>query len=372
MCDFRFMENWLLDETVDVSASSEDAAFPVSNLSKHSRSDVWRSSGNFVITTSNQKLDFKIAGGGAELTATVGVGTYTATELAAYLEAAMQAFTADIITVSFDAGVWTIETSGAYLSLLWQSGSNTASNLGNALGYGRTTDSTGATSYDSSYLALHTEEWILIDLGTWGTNPVDSAVLIFETGVGSKLSPSATVKLQASQTNVWASPSVNVTLSYDTTYEIYSYFFSSDQNYRYWRIQIVDPQNANGYVEIPKILLSNSVELTLVPENGFEYQVLDMSRLDQTQYGVVFSDIYPFVRDVKFTYSTLTEADVETLWQLFQRVGKTTPIGVVLDSQATTFDKDRFFLYGRMNGDFATKHRSLTYFDSGFGVREAL
>lgn len=366
------MENWLFDDTVNVSASSEDAAFPVSNLTKHSRSDVWRSSGYFVITTSNQKLDFKISSGGAELTATVGVGSYTASELATYLQSALQAFTADRITVSFDAGIWTIETSGSYLSLLWQSGTNSASNLGNTLGFGRTTDSTGATSYDSSYLALHTEEWVLVDLGTWGTNPVDSAVLIFETGVGSKLSPSATVKLQASQTNVWSAPSVDVTMSYDSTYEIYSHFFSSDENYRYWRVKIVDPQNPNGYVELPKLVLSSSVELTLVPENGFEYQMLDMSRLDQTQYGVVFSDVYPFVRDLKFTYSALSEADVETMWQLFQRVGRTTPIGVVLDSQATIFDKDRFFLYGRMNGDFATKHRSLTYFDTGFGVREAL
>src|SRR4051794_23492435 len=115
--------------TVALSASSADTNFPVSNLQSYTRSKVWRSTGNFVIDATNNKIDFVIVNAGAQLTATVASGTYTATTLAAAIVTALAAQDGAhtyTCTYSTTTGKWTIATSGSFLSLLFASGTNSA------------------------------------------------------------------------------------------------------------------------------------------------------------------------------------------------------------------------------------------------------
>lgn len=260
MSDLRIIENLLFDSTVEVTASSEDASFPVSNLTKYLRSDVWRS--------------------------------------------------------------------------------------------------------DSS------SGWVMIDTGSFTDCPVDSCVIFFEPGVGREISEGALVKLQASQTNSWSSPSVDITLTYDQTYETYSHFFSASQNYRYWRIYVDD--TGASYVEIPKIVLGKSIAFTQVPSSGFKQTMEDLSRIEQTAYGHVYSDLYSIRRNFEFQFKSFSEADLELLWKLFRRTGKTTPVAVALDSQATLYDKDRFCAYCLIASDFAADHQYYSYYDTAVTFREAL
>lgn len=374
MSDLRLMENWCFDESVVISASSEDTNFPVSNLAHDGRYKTWRSSGFFKITSSNNRLDYKDASGGSELSATILVGEYTPEDLATAIEDAMRAVSAlgHTYTVTYADGYWTIATSGGFLSLLWQSGTNTATSIGPSIGFSSAYNNTGAITYQSPNIAIHTEEYAVIDLGTWGTNPVDSVAIVYNPMVGCKLSASAVVKIEANQTNVWTSPALSTTLSFDTTYETYTNFYSSDQSYRYWRLQIVDPTNPYLYVEVPKLILSDSIQLTQVPSTGFGHQLSDPSIIKKTPYGQVFGDVLPGVRAIDFSYRALSEADLEDIYELYTRVGKTTPIGVVLDSQATLFDKDRFFMYGRFTREFSAKHDFYSYFDIDISLDEAL
>lgn len=374
MSSFRFLENWLFDSTVGLSASSETAGFPASNLARHGRAEVWRSSGTFVITASNGKINFKTASGGSELTATVPPGQYTADELAAEIAFRMNAVSGSVISCSYNSstGYWTISTTGSFLSLLFLTGTDTATNIATDIGFSRSFDMTGGTSYISPFIAIHTEEWVLIDLRTWATNPVDSFAMLFDQRTGCKFSPSATITLEANQTNLWTSPALATSLSLDDNYDIITHFYSSNQDYRYWRIKIVDPRNPYLYVEIPKLMLAKSVQLTQVPETGFTVTDVDLSKLEQTPYGNIYADIYPTRREMQFALPALSSADLEDLHELYKRVGKTTPIAVALDPLATLWDKDRFFLYGRFGSDFGGKQRFYSYFDTGFTVVEAL
>jgi len=215
--EFRIIDDILTQRSeTDITASSTDASFPLSNLKKEQRSAVWRTTGNYVITSSNNKLNFKESGGGPELTATLTAATYTAATLATEIKTQMEAVNgADTITVSRSAatGKWTIATSGAFLSILFSTGTDAATSCRDVIGFG-TNDYTGATTYTGPTVSLHTEEWVRFDFQT--PTDVDSCVLVFDKLEGSKLSTSAVVKVQGNATDTWASPSVNVTLTFDT------------------------------------------------------------------------------------------------------------------------------------------------------------
>jgi hypothetical protein len=102
------------------------------------------------ITSSTEVLDFNI--GGSELSASVTVKVYQDPhELAAAIETAMDALSADEITVTYSnsTGKFTIASGGATLNLLWNTGTNTASTIGTKIGFSVAADDTGATTYTS-------------------------------------------------------------------------------------------------------------------------------------------------------------------------------------------------------------------------------
>jgi hypothetical protein len=369
--EFRIIDDIMTqrDET-DVTASSSDSSFPVANVKKEQRSAVWRSSGNYVITSSNNRINFKESGGGPELTATLTAATYTAATLAAEIKTQMEAVNgADTITVSRSAatGKWTIATSGAFLSILFSTGTNAATSARSVLGFG-SSDFTGATTYTGPSIALHTEEWVTFDLQT--DTEIDSCVLVFDKIDGAKLTTAAVVKIQANATDSWGSPSVDVTLTFDETPEVYSYFWTTAQSHRYWRVNVVDPANPNLYVELSKVILGKATQLSRAPDNGFSISYEDRSKVQETPYGHEYTDIYPIMLSGSFDYTALPYVDVKTLQEVYNRVGNVTPICVVLDSAEALFDKDRMAIYGKLSGSNSYSHQVYNYFNSGLQVRE--
>jgi len=117
--------------------------------------------------------------------------------------------------------------------------------------------------------------------------------------------------------------------------------------------------------------LSKSVAITQVPSSGFKHTMSDISRNEVTAYGHMYSDSYSMVRALEFTYNAFGKEDLELLWQLFRRCGKTTPLAVALDTQGTLYDKDRFCLYAYISSDYSSDHRFYSYFDTAVAFREA-
>ncbi len=121
--------------------------------------DVGPSSNSFVVTTSNNKLDFKIGAG--ELTATITAGTYvmgatqaTAGSLCKAIYDAIHAAEATgtyTVTHSTTTGLTTITRSAGTFEILWKTGTNgsdgTDTHIGTLIGFSDSADDTGALTY---------------------------------------------------------------------------------------------------------------------------------------------------------------------------------------------------------------------------------
>lgn len=372
MSEFRILDyNYVFAGGTTLTASSEDASFPVENIAHFHRSKRWHSSGTFVVDSTNNKINFKDSGGGAELTGTIASGTYTPTTLAAAIDAALEAAGGANYTVAYSesTGKWTITSDGAFLSILWLTGTNTATSIGSTIGFDVSADSTGAVTYTGANIAIHTEESVVFDLGA--TEPINSFAILFDRYLGSELTSNAVLKLQGNASNSWASPSVDVTLSIDSNWDVVTHFFSSNQSYRYWRVKIVDPKNPNFYVSLPTVFLSLATQLTQQPQMGLALSRRDLSRSVRTPYGHKYSDTYPILRAIRFAYANLSEADLQTLELIYERVGSVTPIMVCMDPTATVFDKDRFAIYGYLSDEMSSENQFYTYFNTSLVLEEA-
>ncbi len=373
--EFRILDyNYLFDSSVLLTPSSEDAAFPVENISHFHRSKAWHSAGCFVINSANDKLNF--ADGGGELTATIASATYaTPAALAAAIDTALEAAGGANYTVAFSSstGKWTITSDGGTFSLLCLTGAD-GPMLGNTsifttIGFSVAADLSGALTYTGTLIAIHTEESVVIDLGA--SEPINSFAILFDRYLGSGLTSSAVLKLQGNASNSWASPSVDTTLSVDSNWDVVTHFYSSNQTYRYWRIKIVDPQNPVLYISLPTCFLSLATQLSQQPQMGMALSRKDLSRSPRTAYGHRYTDIYPTLRQVKFAYANLLESDVQTLELIYERVGSVTPIMLCLDATGSVFDKDRFALYGYLGEDQTSENQFYTYFNIGLVLEEA-
>lgn len=102
------------------------------------------------ITSSTRYMDFNDGGVKA---VTVATGMYKDPyKLAEALQTAMDDASSDTITVTYSAttGKFTIATSGAALSLLWNTGANTANSIATKVGFTTAADSTAALTYTSA------------------------------------------------------------------------------------------------------------------------------------------------------------------------------------------------------------------------------
>ncbi len=128
----------MLDAVIDYSYNDEDGKITVIN-------NKYR-----IVTGVNDKINFEETGS-VELTATINSGVYTDTTLAIEIENSLEAVGASNYSVSFGSGKFTIASNGAggggILSLLWSTGTDTATSIGTTIGFDTGTDDTGSLSY---------------------------------------------------------------------------------------------------------------------------------------------------------------------------------------------------------------------------------
>jgi hypothetical protein len=362
--------NYPFESGVTVAVSSEDPSFPAENLAKFSRSYCWRSStdGQFSVPTTKH-INFKLSGGGSQLTATIAAGTYSGTTLAAAIKTAMQ--TADpsntyTVTKSATTGLWTISTSGGYLTLLWLTGTNAATSIAGTIGHSTTADQSGSTSYTGTNIAIHTEETIDFDLGT--TEEVDTIAFLFDPLTGMNLTANALVYHQAGHTNNFSSAAVTTALSLDLTNEQLLYYYSSVQSYRHHRFLIADAKNPNLQLEIGKIILGKYTSLTRGPGIEWKSDVEDTSRVERTAYGHEYVDTYPAMKSMSFNVSYMPYADAQTLQTMYRRVGMQKPVFAQLYNVA--FGTGEFCIYGKFNKGLSLTQSAKNHFTTELNLRE--
>lgn len=254
------------DQRVGLTVSSEDNNFLAQSIYKDdSRGSTWRTSGYWLISSSNNTIVFD--DGSGAVTATITSGEYNSdTAFFTEIKTQMESVGANTYTIARDSSTYKISISSdtTGFEILW---TNVASNTAALLGFDPLTDSTGATlvnslyTYTASDISLHTEEFLVFDFGS-AVNPKFFAAL----GPSDKelpLSGSATIKLMFNNSSSFTSPAETINLTYNKNgiYEFDSTGLAST-TYRYMKFQIVDPANAFGTIEFSKIVAGSTLTIT--------------------------------------------------------------------------------------------------------------
>ena len=362
--------NYPFKDNVEITASSQNADFPASNVGHEFRAKVWRSSGYFVIDATNNKINFKETGGGPELTATVVVGNYSVTSLALAIKTAMEAASVNARTYTISqssvSGKWTIAGS-TFLSLLFSTGTDSSTSIRVAIGFG-INDFTASTSYTGPITAIHTEEGVVFDIQS--AEEIDTLGLVFDPRAGIKLSDSAVVTLQGNASDSWVTPLYSQVLTIDNTDSLFTLFLAIPQEHRFWRIKVVDPQNYNLYVELGTVMLGKARDIGRCPDNGFDIKYNDQSKIESNAYGNKFVDIYPQKKVLNINFNIFDYDVKKQIEESFALVGNREPIFVMIDPLETIFDKDDMSIYGKYDKDVSFKHIVRNYFSSGLTIEE--
>lgn len=155
----------------------------------------------------------------------------------------------------------------------------------------------------------------------------------------SNLTASATITLKGhSDESSWASPSVEETVS-AADRNLIHYFTSS--SYRYWRLEIADASNPDGYIEVSRVFLGTYLQMPK-PEPEYTYEIESLSTRQFSPTGQPFSVERPERAFYSFTFPpSFTTAQRNSLITAYKAVGIGTPIFLdVWDGDFSTQDPE--------------------------------
>lgn len=364
----RFLTDTFIDLDTNLVAytySSEDADFLAENvLNRQRRSKVWRTAGYFMIVSGENTIVFSEDGGTTPLTATITADEYTSNAaFRAAVKAALEAASVNSVTytVTHNASNQFVIASngngGATLDIIWTDANS--ADMADILGYSTASDDSGALTYTADAARIHTSEWITFDLGI-ASNPTDFIFVGGNRNSANAISPNATIKLYGNPTdNFTGTPAISYTLTYNDEV-IYT---SSDAGLdpsavgaRFWRFEVIDRDNPNGYLEFGSIFLGNHA-FTDTTTRGcaqfpFAFSPVDRSTVIYSEGGQNFSDKKPQAEEFNLTFSALTKTEAETLVDLFRVYGKVTPFFLSLDqNQVFSTSINRWIRYVQFSGE---------------------
>lgn len=334
-CVKAWTENFLDPDTIAAATvSSEQAAYPASNLYDLKRFKPWRSKGYWEVTVSNNLFIFQDTIG-VNKAAVIPAGVYTSD--AAFLAAVAFAFTISgsaVYTATRDTTTNKIKLSSdlsggaTVFRLIWTHVSVTAADL---LGFSTASDDTGASNYVADDLRIHTSEWVMWDLGI-PTNPKGFAAI----GLRNrplKITSGAVLKLQGCSTSNFAAPEFEQVIPYfDSVLTIENSSGLHTSGLRYWRLYIEDRSNPFGYVELGEIFLGDYDDLTrgnaVFP---FSNVLGDRSEQIVSEGGQVYSVKNAATQKFQLQWQGLTKGDLEILERIFNEFGFNKPLFISFD-----------------------------------------
>lgn len=372
-------QNFLdLDLLANATVSSAQASFPVTNIyNAQRRSKVWRSTGYWNITSSNNTFVFRETTL-TDLTATVAIAEYSSdTTFFAAIKAALEATGSSTYTVARDTSTNKIKITsngsggGGIFELIWTDVSS--SGFAGISGYDTSVDVSGALSYTSDELKIHTEEWVKWDFGI-STLP-KAFIMIGARNKPISISPSSTIKLQANETDVWSSPSYETTLAYDeNVMSVFSTTGLHTEALRFWRLHIVDADNPLGYVEVGGLYLGDIFETARgqvqFPLNS---QLIDRSTTVFSEGGQTFSDVREKSESFNLQWFGLTIADRNEFDIIFDQFGTSIPFFIDLDPNAVfSTEANQFLRYIKFEAPISWSLTRPGIFTASMAIREEL
>lgn len=336
--NIRFMSNNLASLTLnEFIFSSEKVGFEADNALTDFRSETWKPTGHFEITSTNQDL---FINDGVNKTVSITNGDFTTPDaLATQIETDLNAASSGW-TVVYDTGgetfKFTLVNSGSVTIRL----SVTTNAIWDTIGYTGSIDRTG-TSFEADEQRNHTDEFLRFDFGYQAT--VDFAAAIGDVASDFKVSTAANVTVEANNIDDFTAPPLSKALTVGSKgiFEFLDDDFD-DTNFRFWRFTIEDKFNPEGPegIEIGNLYLGDFRTTSRNVSVGVTFSDVDPSTLSETQAGVIFFDERTKYRTItNANIKFMTEDDQEEVEAVFATVGRTIGFYISIDPALCTTDQ---------------------------------
>lgn len=207
------------------------------------------------------------------------------------------------------------------------------------------------------------DEWVSINLGT--TSPGIKALVI----KGHNFSAAASVHIQADNDSDYSSLAVDLVLP--IVADTMTCFWSSAQNYRYWRITIADAANTDTYVKIGRIFLGGYFSPSY-DVSSYAMAINDPSEIGLSVGGQLSGANRTHFKAWAYQFAYVPASDKATFESIFAAAGFTKPYFIVeniYDSGSTRYARNtspfnfNFLFYDPAGAGFA--------YDMDFSIEEA-
>ncbi len=329
----RLMCNNFSDMDTDrIEYSSQKSGYPISNcLSNLIRSKVWRPTGHFEVTDSNNKIYINDS---IDKTVTLTNGHYATAALLATHVASMLNAASSLWTCAYSSTTFKFTT--AHTGSVTMRFSQTTNAAWSLLGYLGSSDEAG-TSFVSDAQRNHSHEYITFDFGY--QQSIKFIALISPKDIIFPFSSGAVIKIQASNIADWVTPDFEQSLEVSTKGAFTFLDADTDTAYRFWRIFIQDPMAPDGpeSFKIGQVYIGDYMTFPERPiAYGFSKGANDFSVPSESESGTRYFDkkiqSYGF-QNVQIDIAERDDKDeVESLWERF---GTHTPFFVSLDPEKT-------------------------------------
>ena len=191
----------------------------------------------------------------------------------------------------------------------------------------------------------------------WRSTGDTSEQLVFDLGSAKQikaigihvfnLTSAATVKVQANATNSWGSPTLDDTVAMVTDADsnvLERLVWTGNQTLRYWRIDIADAANPDGYIQIGRVIGGDYWTPTINYANGFRPVMVDPSEGTPKPGRQSFWRQRKRFRRTGVTFPEIDRTDYEKWQAVFTKIGNSKPLLLMLDP-TDYLTKDSMYCY---------------------------
>lgn len=192
-------------------------------------------------------------------------------------------------------------------------------------------------SIRQAWRSANCADWLDIIIKAEIKSRVDTVALL-----GHNLSPTAIVKVEGNNSNIWIAPPVSVSIPYSKKNLVLCQNLGAE--YQYYRIRILDPANPCGFVQVGRIIGGRALTLTKEEDitDEFSIETNDLADKIKTEGFFRVSNEKVKARSLKAKFSKLSTIQGEDdnytgLRTMFDLMGTTKPFLTILDRADPSF-----------------------------------
>ncbi|MBW2596805.1 MAG: hypothetical protein JRC93_12715, partial [Deltaproteobacteria bacterium] len=155
------------------------------------------------------------------------------------------------------------------------------------------------------------------------------------------LSSAAVITLMGNTSDAWDAPAYSQVIPWNPL-KIGYYL---DQTYRYWRVQVSDQSNTDGYIEIGELYLGPYLEPSKNYSYGWEQSTNSFETVQKSNTGAEKISLDYLQEDFQLVFGRIPETDIDSLLAMFREIkneaaGTVSPVYFFPDSASA----NNFFL----------------------------